>query len=247
MEGEPTAARRLATRAGSCRMKSGGRVERMTSVALSCMTGTMSASAARTVSVCQPPLPSCVPTATITMSAEAEAPRRSSVNWQLARRDPVGDEFREPRLMERDPSLAQAAETASVGIDAQTLVLPLGQACTRDQPNVAQADYGDTHSSIPPSSPRPRWLRHPRQPDLPRMASIQLWARLADPMTTSPGRSESTNPGRPYRKPPTSQFHLLFTPRPSQRSCSDGGLCSSSGARPHQTGALRRYLRRVGG
>lgn len=84
----PAAARCPSTRPRTDRTMSGGSVERITRVASSRMTGTTWARQARIVSVCQPPFPSCVPTAMITTSADAAASLRSPVKASRPRATP---------------------------------------------------------------------------------------------------------------------------------------------------------------
>jgi hypothetical protein len=87
---------------------------------------------------------------------------------QATRGDTVGDKLGEPGLVEGDAALTQGRQSTGIGIDTRDVVLPFGKARARDEPNVAQTDYGDTHSLFPPSA-EASVLRLVRDdPDLPK-------------------------------------------------------------------------------
>jgi hypothetical protein len=101
--------------------------------------------------------------------------------------DAVGDQLRKPRLVERDTPVAQRRQSTWIGIDASHVVLPLSEARTRDEPNVAQADYGDTHSLLPPSA-EASVLRLVRGEPRPPQTMIDEPTRLVmSPAVSAPG------------------------------------------------------------
>ena len=110
--------------------------------------------------------------------------------------------------MERHSAFPQGLEPARISVHAEDLVAPFGKARARHEPDVAQADYGDTHSHSPFVPAPRRWPM--RLPGLPGRASIHPVARYGAYHCLPEAGPKSTNLRGSYRKPLASHLHLCL-------------------------------------
>ena len=112
----------------------------------------------------------------------------------LPRRDAIRDEFGSRGSWNGHPPFAQRPEPPRIGVDADHVMVPFGQARTRDETYVAQTDYGYTHFSIPPYAEASVLRLTATTPTSPRNERRSDVGPIPGPMTAPRRLTESTSP-----------------------------------------------------